>query len=201
MARATCSLPVPLSPEISTEIDDGATRAINSAMRRIAGVCPIIGVRLTSTEKDSSRAASRTPCHDDAMPHEPHYPSKRTRLLLDRRVAKCSPDQVTVSVSISAELRSSNSIPVVCSLLFGPRSPWGTAIGNYDWRFLRRSAGRVRGIQTMPSRRNASSSSAEMPRRCRTSEVCSPRSGTCGGISSPRRPDILMAEPRTLMSL
>jgi hypothetical protein len=55
-------------------------------------------------------------------------------------------------------------------------------------------------IQTIPSRRNTSTSAAEIPRLCSTSAVCSPSSGTCGGISSPCRPDILMADPRTLMS-
>ena len=41
MARATSSLPVPLSPKISTVVSVAATISISSSTRRIAGLLPI----------------------------------------------------------------------------------------------------------------------------------------------------------------
>jgi hypothetical protein len=58
MARATSSFPVALWREISTEIDYGATRSINSAMRHIAVVCPITGVRWQTLSEGQQRRAA-----------------------------------------------------------------------------------------------------------------------------------------------
>ena len=42
MARATSSLPVPLSPSINTELCEGAQREISRLTASIAGACPMI---------------------------------------------------------------------------------------------------------------------------------------------------------------
>ena len=61
MARATSSLPTPLSPETSTVVRDGATRSMSEKSSRIGALFPIIPpLRVRSASFFRSETFSRT---------------------------------------------------------------------------------------------------------------------------------------------
>jgi hypothetical protein len=105
-ARATSSLPVPLSPVISTDASVGATRPIISSMRTIFGSVPMMfekskrsssSARVASVVSEPSRASAPS----DRLQHRRVRPGFVTKSAAPRFI----PDRELVSPTRSSEDR------------------------------------------------------------------------------------------------